>query len=63
MWLEIGVKTEYIMAAKRQLYLQITEKAYDKPTIEESMMVPMRYQSFAVGLFFTVYFPNAFLVN
>jgi hypothetical protein len=62
-WLEFGLKTEYIMAAKRQLYLQVIESSYGKPRIEEGMTLPMRYRSFTIGFFFTVYLEKGHIVN
>jgi hypothetical protein len=62
-WLEFGLKTEYLFAAQRQLFLQVTEKPYGKPTITDSYLLPMRYRSFAVGLFFTVYLKGGHIIN
>jgi hypothetical protein len=62
-WLEFGLKTEYIMAARKELYLQVTERPYGKPEIVEGVPVPMRYRSIAFGMFFTVYLKNGHIIN
>ena len=62
-WLEFGLKTEYVMAPRRELYIQVTEKPYGKPTITDGALVPVRYRNFTVGMFFTVYLKNGHIVN
>jgi hypothetical protein len=62
-WVELGVKTEYAMAAKSNINMHVVETPYGKPPIEQDVVVPIHYRSFAVGLFFTVYLKNAHIVG
>ena len=62
-WLEFGLKTEYLFTAQRQLYIQATEKSYGKPAIVDGYLLPMRYRSFAFGMFFTVYLKGGHIVE
>lgn len=62
-WFEIGLRTQYTMSAKRNINMHITETPYGKPQTVQDVVLPIRFRSFAVGLFFTVYLKNAHLAE
>lgn len=59
--LEVGLKTEYLLSAKKPLVMRITEEAYGKPATTNEVTVRTRYQSFAVGLYTTLFVKSKYV--
>lgn len=59
--LELGLKTEYLLSAKKPLVMKITEEPYGKPATTQTVTVRTRYQSFAVGLYATLFVKSRYV--
>lgn len=59
--LELGLKTEYVLSAKKPLVMKITEEAYGKPATIDEVNVRTRYQSFAIGLYTTLFVKSRYV--